>query len=1072
MTIKRAIPLPAAPQRSDSPTPFSQKMTTLAAGMPVTGNSVNDVIDMLKNTLTEAGTFVQQTLSNAASAQNSKDTADASSSTAASASSAASIAAHQAMTFAEETQVYSAQAEASRDATSASEAQAATHAQDAAQNASEASTSAHSAFLAAQQAGIAANNSGIGAQVVLVSANFVGRWSDQSGAAAVPTAVAHNGEFWILVQDVADIAASEPSRNNADWLPYTTAEIVVTPVGISPVDTSVEELLPTLVASSYQNIYSADLRLHREWEVYEGGVLVYSASENANEHTLTEELTLNTEYTWRCRDVAASGAESAWSQMYAFIVATSAVTTPTLSVTGSPNDVPETPTLETSTFAFVGDPLTHLNTDWQVLDESSSVVWQSLADAVNLISIVVPSGVLQTDSTYTFRARHRSAEGLESAWAIVVANTRLTFDDSGYAALAVGCGASPFFALYTRDVDTFTRQTTDIPSQTSDVLSIDYSSDDNFVACALASSPFVRIHQRDGDVYTALSNLDTLPSDYQQSVSFAPEASYLVSSGGGSPFVHVYKKEQNYGISWQLRSVSGLNSSLRSCAWSPELGMFVVGASGGLYITYSYDGDTWLDTPHGATVNTAVYSIAWSPQLGMFCGTLFETFNVGRLTTSTDGLNWTVRSSNATTGFFSIVWSPELGIFCATGSNKNVITSTDGINWVIHTSPDNTSWRGLCWSPELSLFVAVGQGSSNRHVMTSADGANWIIHTTPSNTNTWCSVAWSPTLHLFVAVANGGSSHRLMTSPDGINWTLRPPPNTDRWESVIWVEETKYFLAVSSNLFWEPETVMTSKNGINWTLVTTPFEQRGWLDVCWSPQLNKFCVVSPDNTLAGIMTGDVFESGVSFTKLPDLPDMPSGIVEVSRSVFSDEGVYLAHAIQGGAGPYVVIHKRNGDVFTKLSNPDTLPPEGAPSVALSPNANYMAVGLWNGVIYFYKRSDDVFNFLSFTSPQGAPVWSLQFSHDSNLVAANVGSDVMIIERSGDTFTSLDYIGIPVGSGQCYKNSFSKDSSYLTVSVVNNPRFFVYKRSGTTFTLLPNPDNLPDGSGWSVAFSRTE
>jgi hypothetical protein len=62
------------------------------------------------------------------------------------------------------------------------------------------------------------------------------------------------------------------------------------------------------------------------------------------------------------------------------------------------------------------------------LDESSSVVWQSLADAVNLISIVVPSGVLQTDSTYTFRARHRSVEGLESAWAQVVATTMLVFD--------------------------------------------------------------------------------------------------------------------------------------------------------------------------------------------------------------------------------------------------------------------------------------------------------------------------------------------------------------------------------------------------------------------------------------------------------------------------------------------------------------------------------------------------------------------------------------------------------------------------------------------------------------------
>jgi hypothetical protein len=731
----------------------------------------------------------------------------------------------------------------------------------------------------------------------------------------VPTAVAHNGEFWILVQDVADIAASEPSRNNADWLPYTTAEIVVTPVGISPVDTSVEELLPTLVASSYQNIYSADLRLHREWEVYEGGVLVYSASENANEHTLTEELTLNTEYTWRCRDVAASGAESAWSQMYAFSTAAEAfrklfissndtsanssikriigmdqdydvftqndtlidlpvdaavlrgidisdddsymsvlygaslwamklkiyklvnnryemlpfdsgtdsfadsgiwsitttfspnadylaaaifvgdptrvalqvykrtnddfvklpllsgvptnitsigglifsrtgkylvalydgwsggtaplpsvyerdgdvftklpdltpygathvrpyscdftpddgymvlatnsdtilykiennvftivqtiaqqtvnvrvsddgnyvmvlvagrvriykrngevltmiyegsnlgnnilrsdiskyskyfaythssqglfvvkrindtewmgatinrtnnilvhtprfthnvgndsIKTPTLTVIGSPNDVPETPPLQTSAFDYIGI-FNHLNTDWQVLDESSSVVWQSLADAVNLTSIVVPSGVLQTDSTYTFRARHRSAEGLESAWAQVVASTPLTFDvilKSLYVSI-FNWNQIATLVDFKQDVDTFTDEGVLINTGNERWFDFSISNDDNYLALITregsASAGQLRIYKRYGTSWVQLP-FDSTGDDFwsynyngwyglDHGISFLGTDYLIATLNGVLPNIQVYKRD---GDDWNKLTIIG-----------------------------------------------------------------------------------------------------------------------------------------------------------------------------------------------------------------------------------------------------------------------------------------------------------------------------------------------------------------------------------------------------------------------------------------------------------------------------------------------------------------------------------
>lgn len=49
------------------------------------------------------------------------------------------------------------------------------------------------------------------------AANFLGPWADQAGAATVPATVLHDGSYWQLLTDLADIATSEPSGTNPDW---------------------------------------------------------------------------------------------------------------------------------------------------------------------------------------------------------------------------------------------------------------------------------------------------------------------------------------------------------------------------------------------------------------------------------------------------------------------------------------------------------------------------------------------------------------------------------------------------------------------------------------------------------------------------------------------------------------------------------------------------------------------------------------------------------------------------------------------------------------------------------------
>ena len=56
--------------------------------------------------------------------------------------------------------------------------------------------------------------------VVGVGTGFVGNWSDQTGSAAKPFSVVHNNRIWTLLNNIADVTASEPGVS-ADWFAVT-----------------------------------------------------------------------------------------------------------------------------------------------------------------------------------------------------------------------------------------------------------------------------------------------------------------------------------------------------------------------------------------------------------------------------------------------------------------------------------------------------------------------------------------------------------------------------------------------------------------------------------------------------------------------------------------------------------------------------------------------------------------------------------------------------------------------------------------------------------------------------------
>lgn len=75
---------------------------------------------------------------------------------------------------------------------------------------------ARAAFEAADAASSSAASAADVQAVVLGAANFKGLWDDLSGPLSKPASVKHDGRFWLLLNNLPNVATSEPGVS-ADW---------------------------------------------------------------------------------------------------------------------------------------------------------------------------------------------------------------------------------------------------------------------------------------------------------------------------------------------------------------------------------------------------------------------------------------------------------------------------------------------------------------------------------------------------------------------------------------------------------------------------------------------------------------------------------------------------------------------------------------------------------------------------------------------------------------------------------------------------------------------------------------
>ena len=80
------------------------------------------------------------------------------------------------------------------------------------------------AFEAAAAAVAAAVSASTAASQAVAAANFKGVWPDMTGPLNKPACVKHNGRFWMLLNNLADVTTSQPGVS-ADWTALNVGQV-------------------------------------------------------------------------------------------------------------------------------------------------------------------------------------------------------------------------------------------------------------------------------------------------------------------------------------------------------------------------------------------------------------------------------------------------------------------------------------------------------------------------------------------------------------------------------------------------------------------------------------------------------------------------------------------------------------------------------------------------------------------------------------------------------------------------------------------------------------------------------
>jgi len=176
----------------------------------------------------------------------------------------------------------------------------------------------------------------------------------------------------------------------------------------------------------------------------------------------------------------------------------------------------------------------------------------------------------------------------------------------------------------------------------------------------------------------------------------------------------------------------------------------------------------------------------------------------GTILASTDGTNWTIRSSGVTTSLNKITYGN--GTFIAVGDSGTILTSPDGITWTSHFSGSTNYLTSVAYGN--GTFVVVG-GSGT--ILRSTDATSWTSCSSGTTNDLWRVIYGN---NVFVAV---GDSSTILTSTDFNNWTSRY-----NWTPGMTYYGVGLHMAIFANNIFvamgNDGVTFTSTDGINWAI--------------------------------------------------------------------------------------------------------------------------------------------------------------------------------------------------------------------------------------------------------------
>ena len=242
---------------------------------------------------------------------------------------------------------------------------------------------------------------------------------------------------------------------------------------------------------------------------------------------------------------------------------------------------------------------------------------------------------------------------------------------------------------------------------------------------------------------------------------------------------------------------------------------------------------SWDKTSQSSASNGPYRTLQWSSELNTF---------LSMSGSSTDGLTWSGSPyiTPQTQTLMFVAYSPTLKIYVGILRKPNQLTtflanSVDGITWnpLFDISSAQTATSGIIWSVELSRFVVL----ELLKIWYSDNGIDWNVAYTGG---TLIGLSYAASINTFVV-----TKYPLpLYSTDGINWNeATSDSGSNAWKGVAWSPELNKFIIVSATP--GGPTILYSSDGQTWTNdgVDAPPEIR-WSVVVWS-DFGIFSVIGP-----------------------------------------------------------------------------------------------------------------------------------------------------------------------------------------------------------------------------------